>query len=218
MTLTVQTVFETLKAKYDDNEWWPSESIFEVMVGAILTQRVSWKNVEMAIGNLERAHALDPRTIMTLDGPRLEELIRPSGFYRQKSRCLKMFCAYLLEQYDGDFELMKAERTDQLRAEMLSLNGIGRETADTILLYALGHPSFIADAYSLRLFGRLGIDIGRSYDLVKSEVEDAIGKDVRKLSLAHAMIVTHCKAYCLAIQKCRGCPFSGDCPSEVHDG
>ena len=172
----------------------------------------------MAIANLKRAQVLDPRAIMRLDESRLQELIRPSGFYRQKSRYLRTFSAYLLDRYDGDFELMKGTQTAQLRGELLSLDGIGPETADTILLYALGHPSFVVDSYAFRLFGRLGLGLGRSYDSVKNGIEAAIGRDVRRLSLAHALVVTHCKTHCLAAPRCLGCPFTGICPSEVHDG
>ncbi len=204
--------------EYGGDGWWPSESVFEVTVGAILTQRVSWKNVNMAIANLKRVHVLDPRAIMALDESRLQELIRPSGFYRQKSRYLRTFCEYILDRYDGDLDRMKGMRTAQLRGELLSLDGIGPETADTILLYALDHPSFVVDSYAFRLFGRLELGLGRSYDKVKNEVEDAIGRDVRKLSLAHALVVTQCKTHCLSTPLCLGCPLCGDCPSEVHEG
>ncbi|MBU1158829.1 MAG: endonuclease [Candidatus Thermoplasmatota archaeon] len=216
--MDLRDVIEALERGCGRDEWWPSESVFEVIVGAILAQRVSWKNVQIAIANLKCAQVLDPRAIMGLDESRLQELIRPSGFYRQKARYLRTFSAYLIDRYDGDIKLMKGIRTAQLRGELLSLDGIGPETADTILLYALGHPSFVVDSYAFRLFDRLGLGLGRSYDKVKTEVEDAIGRDVRRLSLAHALVVTHCKTHCLATPLCLGCPFSGICPSEVHDG
>ncbi len=137
--------------------WWPAETRFEVIVGAYLTQNTAWKNVELALAKLRSAHALSVEGIRELSLIRLQHLIRPSGYFRQKAKRLKTFVAYLDEKYGGSLDELFAQPTDKLRAELLSLNGVGPETADSILLYAGNHPVFVVDAYTRRILDRHGI-------------------------------------------------------------
>jgi endonuclease-3 related protein len=187
-----------------------------VAIGAILTQRTSWDNVLLAIRNLKVANSLDPASIVGHEDSELEEIIRPSGFFRQKSRYVKEFSQHVLSDYSGDIEKMRDRPTDELRKELLSLKGIGPETADTILLYALGLPSFVVDSYSFRLLRRLGIYDGKDYAVVKDMFERLEGMDARRMSVVHAAIVNHCKTRCRKTPECDGCPLTDYCPSEAH--
>lgn len=217
MTLSVKSLVERLERAYRVSEWWPSESPFEVAVGAILTQRTSWSNVQIAIGNLKANGMMTPEAISASDDAVLHTVVRSSGFYRQKSRYLRAFSSHVLEKYEGRMELMRNRPLAELRKELLTLEGIGRETADTISLYALGLPSFVVDSYSFRLLDRLGIYSGRDYDHVKAMFEGSLGLDVGRLSKAHAAVVTHCKEHCRVRPVCGGCPLQSICPSDAHD-
>lgn len=137
--------------------WWPAETQFEVIVGAYLTQNTAWTNVERALTNLRRAHAITPERIRSMRLSTLERLIRPSGYFRQKARRLETFIAFLDQQYNGSLDDLFAQPTEKLRQELLSLNGVGPETADSILLYAGNHPVFVVDAYTRRVVDRHGI-------------------------------------------------------------
>lgn len=217
MGMPIRHLVGELERAYNVSGWWPRESSFEVAVGAILTQRTSWKNVESAIANLKSQGVMTPEAISSCEEAVLRTLVRPSGFYRQKSRYLRVFSSHLMDKYSGDVALMSGQPPERLREELLELDGIGPETADTIMLYALGLPSFVVDAYSFRLLDRLGIYHGRGYDHVKRMFEDALGPDVKALSDAHAAVVTHCKEHCRVTRACGGCPLSPKCPSNAHD-
>ena len=153
----IREYYRTLYRAWGPQHWWPAESAFEVIVGAYLTQNTSWTNVERAIKNLRRAGVLSIDRVRKLRLSRLEKLIRPSGYFRQKARRLKTFLAFLDERYAGSLEKMFAEPTSKLRDELLSLNGVGPETADSILLYGGNHPVFVVDAYTRRILDRHGI-------------------------------------------------------------
>jgi len=217
MSISLSGAVELLVAEYGEAEWWPSESPFEVAVGAILTQRTSWDNVLMAVQNLRAAQRLTPEGILECDDAELEKLVRPSGFYRQKSRYLRDFSSHIVSNYDGEIDRMKDRPLDELREELLTLTGIGPETADTIMLYALCLPSFVVDAYSFRLLRRLQIYDGRDYGAVKRMFEELGHMDSRRMSIVHAAIVNHCKSRCRVRQICSGCPLTGVCPSEAHE-
>jgi len=137
--------------------WWPADTRFEVIVGAYLTQNTAWTNVERALVNLRRAQLLSVEGIRQVRKPRLERLIRPSGYFRQKAQRLKTFVAFLDKQYGGSLDEMFSQPTEKLREELLTLNGVGPETADSILLYAGNHPVFVVDAYTRRILDRHGI-------------------------------------------------------------
>lgn len=215
--MSVKSLVNKLEGAYGVAEWWPSESPFEVAAGAILTQRTSWKNVQVAIGNLKSSAMMNPAAICSCDIASLHEIIRPSGFYRQKSRYLRSFSSHILDRYGGDIERMRDRPVSELRPELLSIEGVGPETADTIMLYALSLPSFVVDSYSFRLLNRLGIYSGRDYRYVKTMFEETLGLDARRLSSAHAAVVMHCKEHCLVRPRCRGCPLRRHCPSKTHD-
>ncbi len=217
MAMSVKTLVARLEKAYGVAEWWPRESSFEVAIGAILTQRTSWTNVQLAISNLKAAGTLTPDGIAACDGAVLQGLLRPSGFYRQKTRYVQVFSRHLLDRYGGRMGMMAERPPPELREELLALDGIGQETSDTIMLYALGLPSFVVDSYSFRLLDRLGLYSGRDYGHVKRMFERALGPDTARLASAHAAIVTHCKEHCRVRPRCAGCPLRRQCPSETHD-
>ena len=146
--------YRTLYRAWGPQHWWPADTPFEVIVGAYLTQNTSWKNVERAMENLRRAQVLSIDGIRKLKLAKLERLIQPSGYFRQKAKRLKIFVDFLDRQYEGSLERMFAQPTAKLREELLALNGVGPETADSILLYAGNHPVFVVDAYTRRILDR----------------------------------------------------------------
>lgn len=216
MVLSIRSLVDRLEDAYGVAEWWPSESSFEIAVGAILTQRTSWSNVQLAIGNLRSSGMMTPAAISACDDALLHMVVRPSGFYRQKSRYLRAFSEHVLDKHDGQLERMRGRPLGELRKELLGIDGVGPETADTIMLYALGLPSFVVDSYSFRLLDRLGIYSGRDYGRVKAMFEKALGLDAKRLSSAHAAVVTHCKEHCKVQALCVGCPLRASCPSKAH--
>ena len=157
MPVALQEVFDKLLNTYGPQHWWPGESRFEIVVGAILTQNTSWKNVEQAINNLRDADLLSPEKLFALGHEELAELIRPAGYFRLKSGRLRNFLTYLLETHQGDLDAMFACELSALRVELLAVNGIGPETADSILLYAGGLPTFVVDTYTARILKRHGM-------------------------------------------------------------
>jgi endonuclease-3 related protein len=172
--------YTALLARYGPQNWWPARSRFEVIVGAYLTQNTKWSNVEKALLNLRRAHVLTLNAMREMPIDELETLVRPSGYFRQKARNLKTFIAFLDRQYSGSFSRMFAQPTAKLRAELLELNGVGPETADSILLYGGNHPVFVVDAYTRRVLLRHGIigagvkQIKPGYEEIRSMIEHAI--------------------------------------------
>jgi len=184
------------------------------MVGAILTQNTNWQNVEKAITNLKTAGSLDAKHILNMDEARLRELIRPSGFFNQKAVRLRLFCHFYLE-HDGESGIKALENP---RRTLLSLNGIGPETADSILLYALGIPVFVVDAYTRRIFSRLGLTAA---DATYSELQDyfqtQLERDVPLFNEFHALIVHHAKQHCRAKPLCDECPLFISCSYATQD-
>jgi endonuclease III related protein len=150
----LRAYYRALYQAWGPQHWWPAETRFEVIVGAYLTQNTAWTNVERALANLRAANLLSVEGIRAVRVSRLERLIRPSGYFRQKARRLKMFVAFLDKKYGGSLDKLFAEPTDKLREELLSLNGVGPETADSIVLYAGNHPVFVVDAYTRRILDR----------------------------------------------------------------
>ena len=146
--------YRALYRMWGPQHWWPAETQFEVIVGAYLTQNTAWTNVELALGNLRKAGVLTVDGIRKVSGPRLERLIRPSGYFRQKAARLKTFVRFLDESYGGSLNQLFSQPTEKLREELLGLNGVGPETADSILLYAGNHPVFVVDAYTRRILDR----------------------------------------------------------------
>ncbi len=174
----MRAIYRKLSRKWGRQHWWPAETPFEVILGAILTQNTSWTNVERAIVNLRSAKMLSLEGIRKLPLPKLEELVRSSGYFRQKAQRLKSFVAFLDARYGGSLEQMFATPTEQLRAELLSQNGIGPETADSILLYGGNHEIFVIDAYTRRILGRhLAVSDGAKYDEIRNLVARALQRE-----------------------------------------
>lgn len=196
---------EALREIHGRPNWWPGESRFEIMAGAVLTQNTMWRNVELAIANLKRAECLSAEAIARLEPEALAELIRPAGYYNVKARRLQNLCRWLLEE--GEQELTQRD-TLSLRRELLRINGVGPETADDILLYALERPVFVIDAYTRRLFSRFGwIEGDEPYDTLRLAVEAALGPDITLLNELHALIVMHAKDPCRPRPHCNSCPL-----------
>ena len=172
---TIRNYYEVLYRAWGAQHWWPAETRFEVIVGAYLTQNTAWTNVERALENLRRADVLSMTGMRKIRLARLERLIRPSGYFRQKAKRLKTFIAFVDKQYEGSLDRMFSEPTDKLRTELLSLNGIGPETADSILLYAGNHPVFVVDAYTRRVLDRHGIFPQKAkYDEIRQLFETSL--------------------------------------------
>jgi len=206
----LRNIYRRLLAAYGPQHWWPADTPFEVMVGAILTQNTNWKNVEMAIANLKAADMLKAEKIADCDEVHLGELIRSSGFFNQKAVRLKAFCRFYLDQ--GRESGLK--RLDDPRQTLLALNGIGPETTDSMLLYALDVPVFVVDAYTKRIFSRLGmISAKASYTEVQQLFQDQLDADVSMFNEYHALIVNHAKHHCRVKPVCTVCPLLDLCPA-----
>lgn len=207
-TMQPQTLYKQLLSHYGEPDWWPADTPYEVIVGAVLTQNTAWTNVEAALRNLEEA--LCPERIAAMDYASLEKRIRPAGFFRQKARYLKAVTEwYSLHSYRPDF--VKKQPLVEVRKELLRVHGVGPETADSILLYAFGFPTFVVDAYTVRLCERLPLEVGSSYASVKAFFETALPADADLFNRLHALIVIHGKEHCRKRPVCDGCPLSTDC-------
>ncbi len=188
--------------------WWPGETPFEVVIGAILTQNTNWSNVEKAIRNLKAAGRLSPEGIHELNVTELAQLIRPSGFFNVKARRVKTFINWLFSRYEGSLSKMFAQDLAILRDDLLSVKGIGPETADSILLYAGNFPTFVVDAYTHRIFSRHGfIPEESTYDEMKSFFEGNLPKDVKLYNEYHALLVNIGKMFCKPKKICEPCPL-----------
>ncbi len=199
-------IFSLLLTRYGPRHWWPAESPFEVCVGAILTQNTNWGNVEKAITNLKREGLLTPEALRDVPVKRLAEVIRPAGFFNVKSRRLRDFVGYLFAKYGGSLDRMFNGDWRLLREELLRVPGIGPETCDSILLYAGGKPSFVIDAYTIRLFSRLGIVSEKAeYETVRTLFMDNLPPDAELFNEYHALIVQHGKEHCRKRPGCSGC-------------
>ncbi len=205
---TLLDIYDRLYAEFGPRYWWPAETPFEVMVGAILTQNTAWRNVEAAIENLKKNNLLSPEALFKASPGKIAGLILPSGYYNLKAKRLKKFLDYLFEKYDGQPEKMLRKRTSKLREELLSVNGIGPETADSILLYALNRPVFVVDAYTKRIFSRHGlIDANDSYEQIQSLFSENLPKRAKLYNEYHALIVCLGKLLCKKNPDCPHCPL-----------
>ena len=209
---SLQDIFDRMLARYGSQHWWPADTPFEVMVGAVMTQATAWTNVERAIIRLKDADALSPAAIRGLDTEELAALIYSSGFYNAKAQRLKALVQYLGDAYGDDIEAMRSQDSAKLRRELLAVKGIGEETADAILLYALGKPSFVIDAYTRRLTGRLGIaPNSETYAAYQRMFVDNLPQDTTLFAEYHALIVQHCKEACRKTPLCEGCCLRNVC-------
>lgn len=207
---TLKTIFRRLYRAFGPQHWWPGDTPFEIAVGAILTQNTNWGNVEKAVENLKGRNALSAKKIHEMPLRELSSLIRPAGYYNVKARRLKSFTDFLMRGYGGSIGKMKGKRTATLREDLLAVNGIGPETADSILLYALEKPVFVIDAYTRRALSRHGITGGKEpYEGLRKVFEDALKPDVAMFNEFHALFVRLGKTYCRPRPLCGECPLYG---------
>jgi endonuclease-3 related protein len=207
--------YETMSGALGPMRWWPAQTPFEVIVGAILTQSTAWGNVELAIANLREARLLTPTALLRVRTSRLAELVRPSGYFRQKAKKLKAFVRFLDAQYGGSLKRMFLTPTTELRQKLLAVHGIGPETADSILLYAGNHAVFVVDAYTHRIFGRHGITDGKpEYERVRAMIEASIPREHELFNEFHALIVNTGKNWCRkSAPRCEHCPLASLLPA-----
>jgi endonuclease-3 related protein len=206
--LSVQELYDLLFARFGPQNWWPGDSPFEIAVGAILTQNTNWTNVEKAVANLKRKRVLSAARLSALPLHRLAELIRPSGYFNIKAQRLKAFLDHLMGAYGGSMARMKRKDGAVLRRELLSINGIGQETADSILLYALDKPVFVIDAYTKRVLSRHALIIERaSYEACQALFHQEMDRDLQLFNEYHALFVRVGKEYCKPTPRCEGCPL-----------
>jgi endonuclease-3 related protein len=201
-------MYEALLAHFGPRHWWPAETPFEVIIGAILTQNTAWSNVEKAIDRLKKAQALTPDGLRRLPSAEFLEAIRPSGYYNIKAARVKAFLDMLSTRYGNDLERFLSLPTDTLRKELLAVPGIGPETADSILLYAAGRPVFVIDAYTVRIMARHGyLAEGTTYGEAQDFFMRHLPRDVPLFNEYHALLVAVGKQYCRPAPRCRGCPL-----------
>jgi endonuclease III related protein len=215
-----RAVFDTLLAHHGPQHWWPAQTPFEVMVGAVLTQNTAWVNVERGLERLTARLGgpakLDAEPIIALPEADLAERLRPVGYFNLKARRLRAFCADYLEA--GGLEGLSRLDTATLRRRLLATHGIGPETADDMLLYAFDRPIFVVDAYTRRLGGRLSLlDPEAGYESIRYGFEQALGPDVSLFNEYHALIVRHAKDICRSKPLCEGCCMRGMCPFFSQD-
>ena len=234
----VRRYYLALLQRWGAQHWWPAQSRFEVIAGAFLTQNTNWSNVEKAMARLRAARKLSLAGIRTTAEPELAELIRSSGYYQQKAHRLKRFVAWLDESYGGSLDRMFAQPTAKLREELLALHGVGPETADSILLYAGGHPVFVVDAYTRRIFERHRlVSSTAKYDELRALVERSLagfdgecergnepmhppsrmsratrGEAAQHFNDFHGLIVRTAKEHCRTQASCAGCPLEKHLP------
>jgi len=199
-------VYWRLYAAYGPQHWWPAGSPFEVVVGAILTQSSAWVNVEKAIANLKAAAILSPEGLLNVGLDELARLIHPAGYYNAKARKLKALVEMLFDRHGGRLDALFALPLPQLRQELLATHGIGQETADSIILYAAEKPSFVIDAYTRRVFPRLGLEpTSDSYASWQAMFSQALPPDVQLFNEYHALIDRHAKTVCRKVPLCGQC-------------
>lgn len=200
----LRALYRRLYQTYGPQHWWPADSAFEIMVGAILTQNTAWSNVTRAIQNLQVADALDHGAIMKMTERRLAKLVRPAGYFNVKARRLKNYVRWFVEE--GGFGKLNRLQDATLRERLLSVNGVGPETADDILLYAFARPVFVIDAYTRRLLVKLKLIAGdEPYEDLRRMFETALPADVEQFKEYHALIVRHAKQKCNQHADCRHC-------------
>jgi len=204
---TLAEIYQLLFERFGPQHWWPGETPFEIITGAILTQNTSWANVEKAIANLKSADLLTAEKLHDIEVSELAELVRPAGYYNMKARRLKNFVIWLFDNYNGKLTNLEHVDTEQLRVELLGIKGIGRETADSILLYALDREIFVVDAYTARVaFRHMLIEQDADYEQLRELFQSNLSQDRQLFNEYHALLVRVGKEYCKPKAKCSGCP------------
>ena len=208
-------MYEAMRGRFGLQGWWPSqagartaEGKTEICVGAILTQNTNWTNVERAIENLRRADCLSVEALDAMGPAKLARLIRPAGYFNVKTRRLKNFISAVVAEAGGDIDALLSRPIDELRAALLAVNGVGPETADSMILYAAGQPTFVIDAYTVRIFRRHGLLAdGDDYAVAQEMFEAALPTDAGLFNDYHAQIVATGKRFCRRRARCEGCPL-----------
>ncbi|MCD4824990.1 MAG: endonuclease III domain-containing protein [Phycisphaerae bacterium] len=201
-------MYDAMRAAFGHRQWWPGDGALEICVGAILTQNTNWSNVEKAIANLKAADAMSVTHLHKLPHESLAELIRPAGYYNIKAKRLKNFIAKVYAEYGDDIEAFLDRSVETLRVELLGVNGIGPETADSIILYAAGKPTFVVDAYTGRILLRHGlISPEDTYESIKELCESSLPTDVELWNDFHAQFVAVGARHCKPRPRCDGCPL-----------
>jgi endonuclease-3 related protein len=207
MRKRLREIFEKLLSAFGQRHWWPGDSPLEIMVGAVLTQNTSWRNVEKAIDNMKGKGLLDMDALRLIEEDRLADVIRPAGFYRVKSKRLKALITDVHVRYGASAEHMQQAPTWQLRDQLLSVKGVGPETADSILLYALDRPVFVVDAYTKRFLKNHGLYDGDDYHDVQKFFTDNLPRDTYMFNEFHALLVCLCQRHCKKRPDCPACPL-----------
>ena len=206
-----EEVYNKLFNHYGPQHWWPAETPFEVMVGAILTQNTAWSNVERAIDNLKQNRCLTPEKILNAQVSNLAKWLQPSGYFNVKTKRLRNFCQWYVGA--GQFDVLVSWDTEKLRKGLLSVNGVGSETADDILLYAFERPVFVIDAYTRRFFSRLGlVSADEGYEHLRSSFESSLPAEAAMFNEYHALIAVHAKEVCKKTPNCSLCCLLENCP------
>ncbi len=202
-------MYRKLYQAFGPQHWWPGDTPFEIAVGAILTQNTNWGNVEKAIRNLKKNNALSAKVIHEMPSGKLAELIRPAGYFNVKAKRLKSFIGFLMNEYHGSMQRMQRGDISALREKLVGINGIGPETADSILLYALEKPVFVIDAYTKRVLSRHGVmDYDKSYNEFQALFHSSLKKDLKLWNEYHALFVKLGKTFCKKQKpSCDECPL-----------
>ena len=207
--LNLIDIYNMLYSFYGPQYWWPGDTPFEIAVGAILTQNTNWGNVEKAIKNLKDAKALSAKAMHEMPHQKLASLIRPAGYFNIKAKRLKSFIDFLADDYNGSMKKMRKDEMEPLRKKLLDVHGIGPETADSILLYALDKPVFVIDAYTKRVLSRHKIlDYNASYDEYQNLFHKELDEDLQLFNEFHALFVMVGKDYCKPKPLCEKCPVN----------
>ncbi|WP_129410047.1 endonuclease III domain-containing protein [Marinitoga lauensis] len=211
MYIDLMKLYDLLSNEYKISDgWWPGNNKFEIMLGALLTQNTNWGNVEKSLENIKTNSLMDPEKLYNLSLEKLEHLIKPSGFYKMKAKYVKNLLGWF-KNYEFSFEKIAIKNKDELRNELLQIKGIGKETADSILLYAFDKLSFVIDAYTKRMFARLGFKIKNDYDTYKLFFEENIPEDLLIYKNYHGLIVEHSKYICKKNPICQNCFLKSYC-------
>lgn len=209
-------IYSMLYDRFGPQGWWPGEGTLEIIIGAILTQNTSWKNVERAIANIRAAGLMDAEKLHRLDREKLAALIRPAGYFNVKAKRLANFLTWLHETCSANPDSLKDRSQHTLRGQLLEINGIGPETADSILLYALEKPVFVVDTYTCRVMARHGlIEPGCTYDNLQQLFTGTLQQDTKLFNEYHALLVCVGKDFCKPKPKCQNCPLNSD-PHEIE--
>ena len=203
-------MYRAMYEHFGPQNWWPGDGELEIMIGAVLTQNTNWSNVERAIENLRSAGLIDIHKLNEIDNGRLAELIRPAGYFNVKAKRLKNLMRFLCDNYDGQLDKFFSLSVGQMREELLSVSGIGKETADDIILYAANKPTFVVDAYTWRIAHRhLLVEYEADYEAIKELFEDNLDNDVKLFNEYHALLVATGKHYCKKSKPlCEKCPLN----------